>query len=51
VHYPPVKITEAKPRSPRYLSELERIVIADLLAVGMDGPRDRWRARTVTVHN
>jgi IS30 family transposase len=33
VHYPPVKITPAKPRSPRYLSEDERIVIADLLRV------------------
>ena len=32
VIYPPVKITEAKPRSPRYLSEQERIQIADLLA-------------------
>jgi IS30 family transposase len=32
LHYPPVKITPAKPRSPRYLSEHERIVIADLLA-------------------
>jgi len=31
VHYPPVKITEARPRSPRYLSEQERVVIADLL--------------------
>jgi IS30 family transposase len=31
VHYPPVKITEPRPRSPRYLSEQERIVIADLL--------------------
>jgi IS30 family transposase len=32
VIYPPVKITESKPRSPRYLSEQERIRIADLLA-------------------
>jgi IS30 family transposase len=32
VIYPPVKITEARPRSPRYLSEQERIQIADLLA-------------------
>jgi transposase, IS30 family len=32
VIYPPVKITEPKPRSPRYLSEQERIEIADLLA-------------------
>jgi IS30 family transposase len=35
LHYPPVKITEAKPRSPRYLSEHERIAIADLLVAGM----------------
>ena len=32
VIYPPVKIKEARPRSPRYLSEQERIRIADLLA-------------------
>ena len=32
VIYPPVKINEARPRSPRYLSEQERIQIADLLA-------------------
>ena len=32
VIYPPVKIKETRPRSPRYLSELERIQIADLLA-------------------
>jgi transposase, IS30 family len=31
VQYAPVKLTEAKVRSPRYLSEQERIVIADLL--------------------
>jgi transposase, IS30 family len=31
VNYPPVKIQEARPRSPRYLSEHERIQIADLL--------------------
>ncbi|MGH3264179.1 MAG: IS30 family transposase [Trebonia sp.] len=35
VIYPPVKITEARPRSPRYLSEQERIQIADLLAAKM----------------
>jgi transposase, IS30 family len=35
VHYPPVRITQARPRSPRYLSERERIVIADLLAAKM----------------
>jgi transposase, IS30 family len=34
VHYPAVKITLAKPRSVRYLSEDERIVIADLIAAG-----------------
>jgi len=32
VIYPPVKIEQARPRSPRYLSEQERIRIADLLA-------------------
>ena len=32
VIYPPVKIIESRPRSPRYLSEQERIRIADLLA-------------------
>jgi IS30 family transposase len=32
VIYPPVKIEESRPRSPRYLSEQERIRIADLLA-------------------
>jgi transposase, IS30 family len=35
VHYAPVKITDAKPRSLRYLSEQERVLIADLLAAGM----------------
>jgi transposase, IS30 family len=35
LHYPPVKTTEARPRSPRYLSEHERIRIADLLAAGV----------------
>jgi len=34
VHYPPVKIAEARPRSARYLSGEERVMIADLLAVG-----------------
>jgi IS30 family transposase len=34
VHYPPVKITPTKTRSPRFLSEHERIVIADLLRAG-----------------
>ena len=32
VIYPPVKIIESRPRIPRYLSEQERIRIADLLA-------------------
>ena len=35
VIYPPVKIKETRPRSPRYISELERIRIADLLAAKM----------------
>jgi len=35
VIYPPVKIEPAKPRSARYLSEQERIQIADLLAAKM----------------
>jgi IS30 family transposase len=35
VIYPPVKINEARPRSPRYLSEQERIQIADLRAAKM----------------
>src|SRR3954462_9919009 len=34
LHYPAVKITEPKLRSPRYLSQAERIAIADLLAAG-----------------
>ena len=34
VHYPAVKLSEPKLRSPRYLSQPERIVIADLLAGG-----------------
>jgi hypothetical protein len=34
VRYPAVKIVEPKPRSPRYLSESKRIVIADRLANG-----------------
>ncbi|HEY2593276.1 MAG TPA: IS30 family transposase [Chloroflexota bacterium] len=32
VHYAPVKLAVAKARSPRYLSEPERVLIADLLA-------------------
>ena len=35
VIYPPVTIKESRPRSPRYLSEQERIRIADLLAAGV----------------
>ena len=34
LHYPSVKISEPKPRSPRYLSQPERIAIADLLSGG-----------------
>jgi len=34
LHYAPVKITPDKPRSARYLSEPERVLIADLLARG-----------------
>ncbi len=35
VIYPPVKIKETRPRSPRYLSEQERIRIADLRVARM----------------
>ena len=38
MHYPPVRIEEHRPRSPRYLSEEDRVMIADLLAAG-DGVR------------
>ena len=41
VIYPPVKAKEARPRSPRYLSEHERIQIADLLAAKTSGARHR----------
>jgi transposase, IS30 family len=34
VNYPAVKITKVRPRSPRYLSEPERIRIADLRSAG-----------------
>lgn len=34
MHYPPVQIKQARPRSLRYLSEQERIRIADLLLAG-----------------
>jgi IS30 family transposase len=34
LHYPPVKAKDIRPRSPRYLSEHERIRIADLLSSG-----------------
>jgi transposase, IS30 family len=34
LHYPAVTITTEKPRSGRYLSEQERLLIADLLAAG-----------------
>jgi IS30 family transposase len=33
--YAPVKIADTKPRSRRYLSEQERVLIADLLAARM----------------
>jgi len=35
LHYPPVKAKDVRPRSPRYLSEDERIRIADLRAAGL----------------
>jgi IS30 family transposase len=35
VHYPPVKATDPRPRSPRYLSEQERIRVADLHGAGV----------------
>jgi IS30 family transposase len=34
LHYPPVKAKDVRPRSPRYLSEQERIRIADMLSSG-----------------
>jgi transposase, IS30 family len=34
LHYPPVRIEQHRPRSPRYLCEEERVMIADLLAAG-----------------
>src|SRR3954449_11550095 len=34
VRYPPLKLVEPKPRSPRYLSEPERNAIADRLTCG-----------------
>src|SRR4051794_24167031 len=34
VRYPPVRLSESKPRSPRYLSEPERIALADRLTCG-----------------
>ena len=41
LHYPAVTITPEKPRSGRYLSEQERMLIADLLAAGNTCPSDR----------
>jgi len=35
LHYPAMKILPSRPRSPRYLSELERIRIADLRSAGV----------------
>ena len=34
LHYPPVKFEQHRPRNPRYLSEDERVIIADLRAAG-----------------
>ena len=47
VIYAPVKINEVRPRSPRYLSEQERIQIADLLRRRRApvGSRSSWGAR------
>ena len=45
VRYPPIKLSAPKPRSPRYLSEPERIALADVLAGG-EGVRAIARART-----
>src|SRR5689334_3392618 len=53
LHNLAVKLIEPKPRSPRYLSESERIVIADLLARCARSPahwaavRRRLAARSV----
>ncbi len=49
VIYAPVKITEARPRSPRYLSEQERIQIADLLAARMSVRGNRGAAGACAV--
>ncbi len=49
LHYPAVTIKPEKPRSRRYLSEQERVLIADLLAAGGHGPCDRWGAWALTV--
>ena len=35
VHYPPVCTSTPKPRHPRYLSEAERVLIADLRREGL----------------
>src|SRR3954449_10848187 len=35
LHYPAVKILPSRPRSPRYLSEGERLRIADLRSAGV----------------
>lgn len=47
MHYAPVKITDTRPRSPRYLSEQERVLIADLLAarITVRGIAASWGAR------
>ncbi|MBV9811642.1 MAG: IS30 family transposase [Acetobacteraceae bacterium] len=49
VIYPPVQIKPARPRSPRYLSEHERIRIADLLRARMTVRAISRRARTRTL--
>jgi hypothetical protein len=51
VRYPPIKLSEPKRRSPRYLSEPERIALADLLAAGDGHPRDRPRTETRALDN
>src|SRR3954467_10498481 len=35
LHYPAVRILRSRPRSPRYLAELERVRIADLRSAGV----------------
>ncbi len=49
LHYPAVTIKPEKPRSRRYLSAQERVLIADQLAAGEHGPCDRRGAWALTV--